>query len=162
LTGTSWCVELELCKDVYCFPYRDEFVWATEHTAWPKELQLLFKEPRDPFLPGLVAWKRGTFDAARSKEAWGLARFLAEHEGALGATFDDLARMRRDEGVRRFDDGTWEVIVGWEPSVAQQREVLARHLGVDFEERAVASFRGDAPSEKKKQAKPRRSDKSGR
>jgi hypothetical protein len=153
LTGVSWHVEIELCKDVYCFPYRDEFVWATEHTAWPKELELLFKEPRESFLPGLVAWKRGTFDAARSKEAWGLARFLAQKEGALGATLYDLAKLRRKEGVRHSEDGTWELIVGWEPSVEQQRAIIARHMGEDFEARAVAEFAGTAPKEKSKKAR---------
>ena len=153
LTGVSWHVELELCKDLYCFPYRDEFVWATEHTAWPKELELLFKEPREPFLPGLVAWKRGTFDAERSKEAWGLARFLAQAEGALGATLYELAALRRKEGVRHSDDGKWELIVGWEPSVEQQRAIIARHMGDDFEARAVAEFSGSARKDRSKKAK---------
>lgn len=157
LTGVSWHVEIELCKDVYCFPYRDEFVWATEHTGWPKELEKLFKEPREPFLPGLVAWQRGTFDAERSKEAWGLARFIAQKEGALGATLSDLAMLRRKEGVRHFEDETWELIVGWEPSVDQQREIIARHMGEDFEGRAVAEFAGTATK-----VKPKKSGKAGK
>lgn len=141
LAGLSWHVELERCKDVYCFPYRDEFVWATEHTAWPKELAALFRDDRREFLAGLVAWKRGTFDAARAKEAWGLARFMATREGAVAKTMADLSELRRAEGVRRFDDGRWELIVGWEPSVEQTRAVLAKHLGDHFEAEASASFR---------------------
>ncbi|MEZ6016674.1 MAG: hypothetical protein R3F49_16270 [Planctomycetota bacterium] len=162
LAGVSWYVEVKQCKDVYCFPYRNEFVWATEHTSWPTALKQLFKDGRAEFLAGLVGWKRGTFDADRGKEAWGLARFIAELDeqrrvadlrdrskrgeapagGALGAILADLAELRRTAGVRHFDDGRWELIVGWEPSVEQQREILARHLGDDFEARAVASFRG--------------------
>lgn len=154
LCGVSWHVEIEQCKDVYCFPYRSEFVYAVEHTAWPKALQALFKDPREPFLPGLVAWQRGTFDGDRGKEAWGFARFAAEVEGALPAILADLSALRRKEGVRHFDDGRWELIVGWEPSVAQQRAIFAQHLGEDFEARAVESFRDRAGKVKKGARRP--------
>lgn len=157
LTGLAWYVEIERCKDVYCFPYRVEFVWATEHTAWPKELEKLFPKDRDEYLPRLVGWKRGTFEVDRGREAWGFARFVSEHPGAWSAILDELATLRRTDGVRHFEDGSWELVVGWEPSVEQQRTILARHLGEDFEERAIESFRGKAAA--KAGAKSRRSKK---
>jgi hypothetical protein len=66
--------------------------------------------------------------------------------------------------VRHFDDGTWELIVGWEPSVEQQRAIIARHVGEDFEARAVAAFVASAPNEKSKgkpKARPKKPGKGG-
>ena len=150
LAGTSWHVELEQCKDIYCFPYRDEFVWATEHTAWPKELKALFRDGRSEFVSGLCAWKRRTFDAARSKEAFGLARFAAAREGALAKLLADFSELRRTDGVRHFEDGTWELILGWEPDIDQSRAILRRHLGDTFEADAIAEFIGKAPKAKRR------------
>ena len=149
ISGLSWHVELQRCKDIYCFPYRDEFVWATEHTAWPKELKALFRDGRSEFLSGLAAWKRGTFDAARSKEAFGLARFAAARPGALSGILADFAELRRSAGIRHIDEYNWELIVGWEPDVDQTRAILRRHLGDNFEAAAIAAFVGKAPQKPK-------------
>jgi len=65
----------------------------------------------------------------------------------------DLALLRRKEGVRHFEDGTWQLIVGWEPSVEQRRAIIARHMGADFEARAVAAFVADAPKGKTKKSR---------
>ncbi len=138
--GLSWYVESEVRGAIYCFPYRDEFVWATEHGSWDTDVKRIFKEAGTGFLGELVAWKRGSYDATAAREAWALARFMAtDHSGAIPAILADLHALREEKGVTHTGR-TWEVIVGWEPSLEDQRAVLERHLGNDFVEEILEQY----------------------
>lgn len=131
-SGIAWHVEEELMKGIYCFPYRNQFVFATEHSAWTAELASAFRRREAPFFEDLCAWQRGTYRGAQARQSFGFARFLAEHHRAeFGAILDDLFDLRSRHGVVVHDDGTWELIPGWEAPAADQLAVFQRHLGED-------------------------------
>jgi hypothetical protein len=131
-SGIAWHVEEQLMKGIYCFPYRNQFVFATEHSAWTSELASAFRRREAPFFEDLCAWQRGTYRGAQARQSFGFARFLAEHHSdVFGAVLDDLFDLRSRHGVVVHDDGNWELIPGWEAPAADQLAVFQRHLGED-------------------------------
>jgi hypothetical protein len=140
-TGIAWRVENELQGSIYCFPYRDEFVYATEHGDWERELRGLHKKVASLEMGALSEWPRGTYRPEHARRAFGLACFVAEHhEDALSGILEDLRKLRDEKGIVRHADGTWERIAGWEASPADQRAVLAAHLGEGFLDELLAFF----------------------
>jgi hypothetical protein len=78
--GYAWHMEFALRNAVYCFPWRDEFVWATEHTGWDKILAEWFE--KDELNTDFLGWKRGAHKAQEAKTSWGVVEFMLEYEGA--------------------------------------------------------------------------------
>ena len=139
LMGLSWYVESEIRGGIYCFPYRDEFVWATEHGSWNTDLKRVVKKAGTGFLEKVVGWKRGSYDSDCARLAWGFAGFLAEHHrGAIAKILEDLRALREKKGVVR-EGRNWHVIPGWEPSLEDQRSVVQRHAGEEFLDEFVAA-----------------------
>jgi hypothetical protein len=129
VTGLSWYVENEIRGGIYCFPYRDEFVWATEHGSWNADLKRIVKKSKLEFFGQMVGWKRGTYDSDSAHLAWGFAAFLAEkHPGAIASILQDMHALREEKGVVR-EGRNWQIIPGWEPSLEDQRTIVERHLG---------------------------------
>lgn len=141
-TGLSWHVEEEVLGTIYCFPYRDAFVWATEHSSWDKDLARAFKtEKTGAFFTDLCAWRRGTYRADEARQAFGLARFLVtHHREAAPQVLADLFHLRATEGVKSRPGGGWDLIPGWEPDAAGQRAVFERVLGPEALEQAARYF----------------------
>ena len=141
-TGLSWLVEEELLGAIYCFPYRDEFVWATEHTSWDKDLAREFKKAKgsDSYFAGLAAWKRGSYRSDEARQAFGMARFLMEHHREdTPQLLSNLFHLRATKGVKSAGRG-WELIPGWEPDAKDQRAEFERVLGEGILSEAAKSF----------------------
>jgi len=128
--GLNWHVEEELLGGIYCFPHRIGFVWATEHTSWDKDLHNHFDGSRYAFFENLAAWQRGTYRGILARQAFGFARFLlTHHREDTPQILSDLFHLRAMDGVTVQEDGSWQLIPGWEPSEEAQTEVFERVLG---------------------------------
>lgn len=130
--GLNWHIEEELLGAVYCFPYRAEFVWASEHTSWESDLKREFRRRDTPFFEDLAQWTRGRYQGAQARQAFGFARFLARHhDQLLPQVLSDLFHLRSCDGVVVHESGAWELIPGWEPSADAQRAIFERIVGHD-------------------------------
>ena len=137
--GLAWHAEMEIRGGVWCFPYRDEFVFATEHTDWDKALAQVFGKRDAPELTmaRVASLRRGGFDREAALIAWGAARWLAEHgpaergNGALPKLLTELRAYRDEHGREWVDDRTWVLRPGYEVPVEAQAELLARAAGAD-------------------------------
>lgn len=129
--GMAWHFEESLLGEIYCFPYRSGFVFASEHSSWTADLASQFRGKDEPFFDKLCEWQRGTYRGVQARRAFGFSRFMAEHHTAeFGAVLDGLFDLRSRHGVVVMEDGyTWELIPGWEPSASAQLAVFEEHLG---------------------------------
>jgi hypothetical protein len=128
----------------YCYPYRDEFVWAVEHAAWPTDLASEFQDRADrPFdVAEVASWRRGRFEVAPARKAWGFLHVAARtHPAALTPLLADLARFRAANDRRATGPGTWERIPGYEIPSDEQARLVEKHLGRDFGAEAGEAFR---------------------
>lgn len=130
--GLAWYAEFGVQKSVYCFPYRTGFVGIGEHTDWDKELASRFdasaKEP--VAIEDFAGLKRGTWDAARARTAWGVADYLARTRPRdLAALLEDLRFEREIKSRRHKADGTWERIPDYELPLADQKRIFVARLG---------------------------------
>jgi len=147
--GTAWHVERELLGAIYCFPYRDEFVFAVEHTSWSNDLKRTFLERADApvDLRELTDWRRGTYRGPAARLAWGLVSWCAQRRARHLPEFLEALRRFRDADNRQAkEDGTWtrdtEYVV---PAEAQER-ILREILGATALEEAAAWFRAGLPA----------------
>lgn len=141
--GLAWHVEWEVKEAIYCYPYRAEFVYASEHRAWPTLLRQEFKGgKREPLELGEVAdWKRGVFDRPSARKAFGFARFIAQHHPeSFSPILEDLRLFRDEHGRVTQANGNWTRIVGYEVPEADQHRIFAEHLGEDYLDEASEYF----------------------
>jgi hypothetical protein len=133
--GLAWQVELSVCKDVYCFPFRSGFVSKKEHKSWPKRLTatMAARGERPITIEELSGWSRNTWNEERAILAWGAVSMLAKHyEKELPGLLAAYARLRAKEGKKTEADGSWQWIPDYEISAEKELELLNRELGVDF------------------------------
>jgi hypothetical protein len=141
--GIAWAVEWDMREALYCFPYRAEFVFESEHGAWLDDLENTFEERKDdPLgLDEVGGWTRGTFEAEPARRAFGLVHFLAEYRPETLSPFVEHLRVYRDEhGRRDLGDGSWERIQGYEVPVEEQQRALLEIAGDDVLEEATEFF----------------------
>ncbi len=144
--GWSWHAELELLKAIFCFPDRAEFVWATEHTGWAKTLRERFRERAGTPLAmkEFADWPRGTFDAERSRVAWGVVRFLLQQKpGALPELLVRQRDVRDRENRVDLGEGKWERRLDYEVGLETQARLLVEVAGPSVFADLVAFFLGD-------------------
>jgi hypothetical protein len=144
--GFAWHLEEELLRGLYCFPYRDEFVYATEHTAWPGELQRESADRRGPVTLEELDFPRGRFDGVRGRRAFGAVRFCIEHRpGKLSAALEALRLFRAEQNRSMNADGSWSRARFYDPPLADQARLMREQLGADVFDEMAKSFRlGDA------------------
>jgi hypothetical protein len=133
--GLAWELELRVCKDVYCFPFRTGFVSKKEHKTWPTRLTAVMKArgERPVTVDELVGWTRNTWNEERAMLSWGAAAMLAKHyDGELPRVLAAYAKLRAEEGRETNPDGSWQWIPDYEISAEKEKEILDRELGVDF------------------------------
>lgn len=133
--GLAWHVEICVCKDVYCFPYRSGFVSKKEHKRWDARLAEVMKARAGaPVALGeLTGWARGNWDEVRAVLSYGAAVMLARHYGVeLPAVLSAFAAERREKGREVHADGSWVTIPDYEIPEERQRALLDAILGVDF------------------------------
>lgn len=140
--GIAWSAEMAHDGTVYCFPYRDEFVFTVEHGGWPDDLRAMFKDrAQKPIEIGEVAgWQRGTWDGTAAKCSWGLVEHLLKAPGKLSAAMEELRQVRDADNRRPSGPGTWERIPNWEVPADRQLAVLERSFGANVLELATQSF----------------------
>lgn len=140
--GIAWNVELETCGSIYCFPHRSEFIGVGEHGGWRSSLQRRFSRSDTAFDPEEVfGWEAGRYDDQAAGLAWGTVSYLhATSPGSVGTVLEDL-RLAIDAGGRVTSaDGTWERIPDYEPTPAEQLELLRRRAGDEVAAELAAYF----------------------
>ena len=141
--GWAWSVELDLLKALYCFPYRDEFVWATEHSSWPSELAKAYQgREEDPVtISEFASWRRGKYDDARARVAWGMTRFLYRHRrGSMTRIAEELRLFREADNRVDHADGTWDRRLDYEVPLHVQIRILTEEAGEDLFSEATKFF----------------------
>jgi len=142
--GFAWYVENEIRGGIYCFPYRDEFVWATEHTAWEQDLRRAFakREGKPLRVEEFASWKQGTYDGDAAKIAFGLVGFVAGYHRAAFSPFVEALRLHTLEHNRiDLGNGTWERRADYVVPAQDQRRLLLEHFGQGFLKDASDWFR---------------------
>ena len=141
--GLAWNVEYRMLDGIWCYPYRAGFVWATEHTAWPKDLKKAFMDRPDyPLQPDeLASWTPRTYDAEAAPRAFGMVHFLAEHHPedlpALLSAYHDAWSAG---SVVVADDGTWKRTKDYVLPEEQQVELLVEGTRADLFEQVSKYF----------------------
>jgi hypothetical protein len=139
--GAAWAAEWAYDGNLYCFPYRHEFVFAAEHGAWPGELKRDFgKRAKQPLaIDEFATMRRGRWDPVRAKLAFGCASFLALQPGdKLAQALASLQAFRDEDNRVDQDDGTWVSDLNYEVPAAKQLELLEAQLGPKLMERVFA------------------------
>jgi hypothetical protein len=145
--GYAWHLEIALQGSVYCFPWRDEFVWATEHGGWPKAVANRY-ERADVAPADFMGWRRGKYDDAMAKASWGMTEYLLAQEAErLPGLLDELRVFREEHGRVQDDPATWRRDVDYEIPVKDQQELFVKHLGPEYLERATAFLRHEIDPE---------------
>lgn len=155
--GLAWLVEERLCGGMWCFPYRAEFVWATEHTGWSDELRRRVEKQRGPLkLESFAAWKRGTYEDGPARLSYGLMRYLVqEHSAALPAFLDALHGFRDRAARIVHEDGSWQKIPDYEIPLADLERLLTDAFGKDVLTKAAAWLRAGSHPPRAAPAPPR-------
>ncbi len=133
--GLAWHVEIAVCKDVYCFPYRTGFVSKKEHKSWPKRLGELMAQRGDGAIEmkELSGWSRSSWNETSAALSWGAIELLVEHyPNELPKVLEAYRALRDTDGRNTAADGSWTVIPDYEIPAERELEVLGRELGVDF------------------------------
>jgi hypothetical protein len=160
--GIAWDAEMAYDGSIYCFPYRKEFVFATEHTGWPIELKALFKDRASKPLEliEVAHWKRATWDATAARLSWALVHqlFLMAPPGKLSSALEELRRYRDEKDRRVTKSTSWERIPGWDVPIEQQIQTMTAHFGPKFLETASTAIR---TGKDVKAAKPASGEKNG-
>ena len=126
------------------FPYRDEFVYAVEHGAWPGDLQRRFAQRKNEPLQGeeFFTYERGEYLPLQSRLSFGFVHHLARsgHDN-LPAFFEGLRRIHDEKSVIRTGAYSWKRDLSYRIP-AEEQEALARELlGQDVFEEASRAFR---------------------
>ncbi len=143
--GMGWNVEFDVLKNIYCFPWRDSFVWATEHGGWENDLRRIWKKRGGESLPiaELAKVKRGGFAVEEAALCWGFVRFLAQHHGAsfpsLLREFD--ARRAVLGRVPTGDGRNWTMAADFELPEQEQASAIAQLITPDALQQAADWFR---------------------
>lgn len=139
--GYAWHLEFALLGAVYCFPWRDEFVWATEHTGWRdvvKERYLKARLAPEDFL----GWKRGKYSEPQAKASWATTEYLlAREREKLPGLLDRLRAFREEHGRIQDDPASWRRDLEYEIPLAEQQRILGEVLGKEYLGRATLFLR---------------------
>lgn len=148
--GIGWCAEWAYDGSLYCFPFRREFVYATEHGAWPGELKQRSAKMESPFdWAAFEGWSRGRWDGERARLAFGaLAALLQEPPPKLALVLEELRVFRDADNRRKTGEHSWERDPGYEIKSAKLAEVLQKHLGADIGVKTVRFLERGSPAYK--------------
>jgi len=134
--GWAWHVEMSVKHNIYCFPYRHEFVGVAEHGGWDKSVRAFYaniEPPKVATMADVASLKRGTYDDRAAKHAWATLAFLDRYDRTaliplLADFHDDWDRgSRKDLG-----GGKWERNTNYEVALDAQSKLLLDHAGANF------------------------------
>ena len=131
--AVAWEAETARDGSIWVYPYRNEFVYTTEHTSWMLELAHEHEErgTKKPLeIEELTRWTRGTWNGSSARQAFGLVHFLAATKKAsLPGVLADFHALW-DEGNRKAgEDGTWTRDRDWAPPASAQLAILKGRCG---------------------------------
>lgn len=152
--GFAWEAEMAYDGSIWCYPYRTEFVFTAEHSAWPSDLRAMFKDRAQKPLQmvELATLQRGRYDGTAARFAWGLVHYLALSSPAkLPAMLEDMRVFRDGHNQRKTGESTWVRIDGYEIPLDRQLEFLRKHAGADVMKSASLWLR--RPDDPKKDEK---------
>ena len=141
--GWAWHAEMELRGAVYCYPYRDEFVYEAEHAAWPSDLRALAGSQLGSLDAATVgALRRGVWSGRNARLAYGTVAWIARERGQpFPGLLEDL-RLAWDEGSRvQLSGRDWERDVDYEVEPETQGRLFRKHLGEDVYAELLAGLR---------------------
>jgi hypothetical protein len=144
--GWSWTAELEIRGGIYCFPYRDEFVFATEHSGWKGVLGSQFQSRKRPtlVLDEFASWRRGTYLDACARLSWGTVNYLLHrHPDELPDILEALRVLRDKENRVRVSETDWERDRFYTIPLETLDRILREHLGPTYLRDAADFFRED-------------------
>jgi len=141
--GYAWHVEMSMMGGIYCFPWRDEFVWETEHRAWPRAVSERYAKAR--LKPSeFMSWKRGTYVDDSARVSWGVMEYLVNRETQKLPELLDELRVFRAEHERIQDDASsWRRNLDYEIPVSEQHKMFTRVLGDGWLDQATFYLRKD-------------------
>jgi hypothetical protein len=139
--GYAWHMEIALQGSVYCFPWRDEFVYATEHGGWPQVVEARYQKlslkPTD-----FMGWRRGKYLEPEAKASWATTEYLiAKQKAKLPALLDQLRVFREEHGRIQDDASNWRRNLEYEIPVTEQHKLFAAGIGEGYLESATIFFR---------------------
>lgn len=142
-SGLAWALEEEICGDHYCFPFRNEFIFETEHGAWVADLKARYRSRRKEPLTAeeLFEFQRGTFDLEPAQVAFGFGRYLIEERAEELPVVLDALRQEWASTVIRVDGSNWTYQPDREVAPVRVAEVCAEVLGADFAQDVTDYFR---------------------
>ncbi len=159
IQGVSWHLENAIRETIYVYPYRHEFVFATEHTAWPNDLKNIFEgRGATPIeLHEVSEWRRGTYDGIRARVAFGLVNFLAKYHGDDLSAFAEGMRLHALTDSKEYEeDGvTWKFKPNYAISTEDQYRFVVENFGEFCLLDAAESFREGKKYKVKKRKKTR-------
>ena len=144
--GWAWQAELDIRGGIYCFPYRDEFVAATEHEGWGAALRSRFARRADKpvRLEEFATWGRGAYKDDCAKLSWGMVGFLVDKEKRRLPDLLETLRAYRDVHDRIIDSATeWHRDPDYTIPLDELDRLFREHLGDDYLTKATAYFRGE-------------------
>lgn len=146
MLGYAWSLEIAIKKGVYCFPWRDEFVWATEHGSWPSSVRARYaKERMKPV--DFMGFVRGKYVDEMAKASFAMTAYLVtkEHE-KLPALLEELRVFRAEHARVQEGPNRWRRDTKYEIPVAEQAKLFTKHLGDGYLQRASLFVRGELPN----------------
>lgn len=139
--GVAWEAENNFDGSIWVYPYRSEFVYTVEHTAWPLELANEFQDRGESPLQveDLTRWKSRTWDGACARHAFGFVHYLAaSKKEQISSWLEDLRRYRDANNRKLAEDGTWTRDPTWEPPAEAQAAIVRARCGEKVFEEASA------------------------
>jgi hypothetical protein len=139
--GYAWHAEFAVMGAVYVFPWRDEFVWATEHTGWHGIVKERYQK-KALKAADFMGWKRGKYLEPEAKASWATCEYLLAKEPAKLPELLERMRVFREEHGRVQDDpSSWYRNLDYEIPVGEQHTLFTEVLGAGYLERASIFFR---------------------
>ncbi len=134
LSGLCWEAEWGLGDGIWCFPWRDEFVFTVEHVAWPRLARDHAKAVGRKGILGaedLFALQRRRFVRKDAVLAFGAASFLARKHTEHLSTF--LRELAADRARGTYQDlgEYWNLDPSYTTSTERQLEILQGLVGED-------------------------------
>lgn len=134
ISGVAWYLENLIRDAIYVYPYRSEFVFATEHTAWQHDLKNIFEgrgiSPLEIY--DLTEWKRGTYEGNAARMSYGFAEFLSKYRTKQFSVFLEGLRLFAMEDSKEYTgDVNWVRKPNYAVSAESQAALIIDFFG-DF------------------------------
>lgn len=133
--GICWHAEMKLRGSIYCYPFRDEFVYVVEHESWPLDVRNRMKKE---FKEGSLtlghfsALRRGAWNGEAARLAYAAMAWLIENRAeGLPAALEELRQTYERDCRIDKGGGLWERDVTYEIPDATVQQAFEKQLGAE-------------------------------